>query len=100
MAERFVLHPQAVRGFARQVYGVSDQLSEIRADVILREGAAACAGTALVSGLTLHAAEQHGHVQALSAHFDGFGDWVRDTVYAFEQLDGNLSPTPPNPRTG
>lgn len=100
LAERFLLNPHVVRGFAREVYGVSDRLGDIRADVILGEGAGACAGTALVSGLSRHAAEQHSHVQALSAHFDDFGDQVRDAVHAFEQLDDDVPPALPNPRTG
>lgn len=95
MAKVLQLNSEKVRGFAKDMYRVSDTLSNMSIDSVLLSGSAACQGTAFVSGLSTHATEQHGEVQKLAEHLDGFGSGILHAVDAIERASGGLPPTPP-----
>ncbi|SIC70822.1 Uncharacterised protein [Mycobacteroides abscessus subsp. abscessus] len=56
------VNPDDVDGFAKTVWHVGDKLAALRMDSVLLQGAGACEGTALMSGLRAHAFEQQDHV--------------------------------------
>lgn len=97
MAQKLYLEPDPARGFAKDVYGASDALSNVRIDSVLHQGAGACGGTALVAGLRIHAEEQHGHVEQLSGDLDGHGDWIMGVIDALKRASEGLSATPSTP---
>ena len=96
MAKR-VLHvdPEQVRGLARDVYGVADTLSKLNIDAALSSGSKACDGTALVSGLSRHATEQHAAVQKLSGDLELFADWLMHGADTIDRASGGPATTPP-----
>ncbi|TDH57563.1 hypothetical protein E2F47_02010 [Mycobacterium eburneum] len=95
MAKVLQLNGDLVRGFAKDVYGASDTLSNIGIDAVLLSGSAACPGTAFVSGLSTHATEQHSEVQKHADDVDGFGRAIVRAVDAIEEASGGSPSTPP-----
>lgn len=79
--------PDDVDGFAKKVWHVSDKLAAMRMDSVLLQGAGACEGTALMSGLREHAYEQQDHVTTLAQKHDQLVDELKYTAEDFRRTE-------------
>ncbi len=79
--------PDDVDGFAKTVWHVSDKLAALRMDSVLLQGAGACEGTALMSGLRAHAFEQQDHVTNHARRLDGLVDELKHAAEEFRRTE-------------